>query len=51
MNPSSQESQRDRTETLSLLRKTTMESIAETEEQQSNIMFFLSYAPYKLATF
>lgn len=37
LNPSVQESERNRTETLSLLRKTTMESIAEIEEEQSKI--------------
>lgn len=37
LDPSAQESQRDRTETLSLLRKTTMESIVETEEERGNI--------------
>lgn len=37
LNPSAQESQRDRTETLSLLRKTTMESIVETEEEQDEV--------------
>jgi len=46
LNPSAQESQRDRTDTLSLLRKTTMESIVETEEEQSNIKYcFLSISP------
>ena len=38
LNPSAQESQRDRTETLSLLRKTTMESIVETEEDQGTVI-------------
>ena len=45
LNPKAQESQRDRTDTLSLLRKTTMESIVETEEEQSNFkncFFFFS---------
>lgn len=41
LNPSAQESQRDRTETLSLLRKTTMESIVETEEEQGNISIWV----------
>ena len=35
LNPSVEESGRDRTETLSLLRKATMESIAEAEEEKS----------------
>lgn len=44
LNPSAQESQRDRTETLTLLRKSTMESIVETEEEQSIVLFFCLFS-------
>lgn len=44
LNLSAQESQRDRTETLTLLRKSTMESIVETEEEQSIVLFFCLFS-------
>lgn len=49
LNPSVQELQRDRTETLSLLRKTaTMESIAEIEEEQSKWFCSLCFSHFSL---
>ena len=44
LNPNVKDSQRDRTDTLSLLRKATMESIAETEDEKSKL-YSLTFLP------
>ena len=51
LNPNVKDSQRDRTDTLSLLRKATMESIAETEDEKSNVFFDLFTHVYHACTF